>query len=108
MPPFSSTAPAHTAGPWEVEYVIDGAFEIRHVEDGDYCLIASRGSIPARHKEFVANALLISKSPELLAALKQLRAVVAADRCARPACGCDASRRLAHVDAVIAAAEGRS
>lgn len=62
----------HTPGPWEVEYVIDGAFEVRHVQSDDYFVVAARNSMPSRHAEFAANARLIAAAPELLDALKAL------------------------------------
>lgn len=59
---------AHTPGPWEVNYVVDGAFEIQAARDGDPIVIATRAPFRKRHLEFVDNARLIAAAPDLLAA----------------------------------------
>ncbi len=64
------TRMSHTPGPWSVQFVIDGAFQIMGTEQGDECVIAARNEFPDRHAEFAANARLIAAAPDLLAACK--------------------------------------
>lgn len=80
-----------TPGPWVVNYVVDGAFEIQATIEGDTVVIASRGPIPGRHFEFIDNANLIAAAPELLQAAKELREAL-----------CAAMRVIAGIDAPTA------
>ena len=65
---------SHTQGPWQLHSPTEGDPK---TGDGTYCITGSHGGviakiIPEDSPETPANATLISASPELLAALRQM------------------------------------
>lgn len=97
----------HTPGPWQVDWVIDGAFQISGTSEGDKCVLAQRASFPERHFEFVGNAHLIAAAPEMKDALKALMtACVKADSIGELSAEVDGSLIDAARQA-LAKAEGR-
>ncbi len=67
----ASHAARFTPGPWNLDYVIDGAFQISGTVRGDACVLATRAPFPSRHFEFAANAHLIAAAPDLYAACQK-------------------------------------
>lgn len=63
----------HTPGPWRLDYVIDGGFQILSAAPGDEVVIVTRNPVAHRHAEFAANAHLLTAAPELLAFAKRIR-----------------------------------
>lgn len=61
----------HTPGPWVVDWVVDGAFQISGTADGDTVVIASRAPLQKRHFEFADNAHLIAAAPDYHAGVRE-------------------------------------
>lgn len=97
----------HTPGPWTVDWDYDEGWN-HHIESSPgnrICFMAHDGA--DHQKQFDANARLIAAAPDMLAALKDLLAIIDAQRWGRPWAG----RPHAEADAALAAiakAEGRS
>lgn len=98
-----STTTQHTPGPWTVDYVIDGGYQVSGTEEGDRVVIAHRNEVPMRHEEFCANAHLIAAAPELLEALYHMQhcAHCAEDRWSE----CEGGRKAENA---IAKADGKA
>lgn len=66
---------SHTPAPWGIGYIIEGGFQIHGTSEGDKFVITTRTPISLKMQdESEANARLIAAAPELLAALKRIRA----------------------------------
>lgn len=90
--------PKHSRGPWSVHSSLAGSVETLEVTapDGSYVAEVTNTETPADEQDW-ANAKLISAAPDLLAALKKMRATMYSDK----------SEESVMADAAIAKAEGK-